>query len=122
MISAGKNFKGSRRKVKNKMSVVIDPSVCLSCGKCVRVCPGSLLAAPHNRAARILYPSDCWGCASCIKVCGQGAIALALPPSLGGRGGRLTARERDGVLEWKLTRADGGSIRVLGSSGEPGEY
>jgi adenylylsulfate reductase subunit B len=104
------------------MSVSINPSLCVSCGQCVRVCPGSLLEVSGDGPARILYPADCWGCASCVKVCEKGAVSVSLPPSLGGKGGKLSAREKDGSLEWTLSRPGGEIIKIMGSSGKPGEY
>jgi adenylylsulfate reductase subunit B len=104
------------------MSVSIDPKICLSCGRCAKVCPGALLEVPKNRSVRILYPADCWGCAACVKECPQGAIALCLPPALGGRGGRLVCRRRGEEAVWRLSWPDGSKLEVSASSQDPGEY
>ena len=49
------------------MSIMIDKSKCIGCGKCCMVCPGSLIKKDGDNKAFIKYPKDCWGCTSCIK-------------------------------------------------------
>ena len=51
------------------MSIAIDSMKCRACGKCLDVCPGSLIVRGEDKKAVIRYPKDCWGCASCIKEC-----------------------------------------------------
>ena len=67
------------------MSITIKRDVCIGCGKCRMVCPGSLLKADQDRKAYIAYPRDCWGCASCVKECPVNAISQI---------GRASCRER----------------------------
>ncbi|MDR3155410.1 MAG: 4Fe-4S binding protein [Deltaproteobacteria bacterium] len=86
------------------MSVVFEPSLCVSCGRCASVCPGTLLEAGDGRPARILFPDDCWGCASCLKACPRRAVRLTLPPALGGLGGLLSCGREGGRLVWRLER------------------
>ena len=51
------------------MSIAIDSMKCRACGKCLDVCPGSLIVRGEDKKAVIRYPKDCWGCCSCIKEC-----------------------------------------------------
>ena len=63
------------------MSIAIDKDKCRACGRCEKVCPGTLISADESGKAYMKYPKDCWGCSSCIKECRFGAIALSeLPP------------------------------------------
>ena len=57
------------------MSIAIDSMKCRACGKCLDVCPGSLIVRGEDKKAVIRYPKDCWGCASCIKECPFEAIS-----------------------------------------------
>ncbi|MDR2460182.1 MAG: 4Fe-4S binding protein [Deltaproteobacteria bacterium] len=102
------------------MSIVINPSICMSCGKCVSQCPGNLLEVSRNKAVRILNPSFCWGCAACIKVCPQGALKLFLPPVLGGRGARLSVKASKGTLAWQVELPGGKKINIDAPEGEDG--
>ena len=45
------------------MSIAIDSMKCRACGKCLDVCPGSLIVRGEDKKAVIRYPKDCWGCA-----------------------------------------------------------
>ncbi|MDR2350006.1 MAG: ferredoxin family protein, partial [Deltaproteobacteria bacterium] len=94
------------------MSVAIDVTLCVGCGECAKVCPGSLLEVGPDGKAAILYPSDCWGCVACVKACPEGAAAASLPISLGGRGGRLTVGNEKGVLVWIVSWPDGRRMKI----------
>ena len=59
------------------MSIAIDSMKCRACGKCLDVCPGSLIVRGEDKKAVIRYPKDCWGCASCIirkEICYTGEL------------------------------------------------
>ena len=49
------------------MSIAINKSKCIGCGRCSVVCPGSLIKLGEDKKAYIKYPKDCWGCTSCVK-------------------------------------------------------
>ncbi|MDR1036716.1 MAG: ferredoxin family protein [Deltaproteobacteria bacterium] len=104
------------------MSVVIDASLCVSCGRCAEVCPGTLISAGEGGPARILYPDDCWGCASCVKACPERAVRLYLPPALGGRGGLLSCGEEGGRTVWRLERPGSDPVDFPGDPEAEGGY
>jgi adenylylsulfate reductase subunit B len=88
------------------MSILIDPELCVGCGECCRICPGSLLRLVEDGArapyAQIRYPQECWNCASCVKLCPERAISLYLPPESGGCGARMRARQEGSLLHWEV--------------------
>jgi MinD superfamily P-loop ATPase len=51
---------------------VIDPDLCLLCGRCQEVCRFDAVSASH--VAFRIDPLACEGCASCIHQCPEGAI------------------------------------------------
>ncbi|MDR1921757.1 MAG: ferredoxin family protein [Candidatus Adiutrix sp.] len=89
------------------MSIIIDPSACTGCGLCREVCPGNLLCADENGRAAIRRPADCWNCAACLKACAQTAIALYLPPEIGGNGASLRVSREGDLLHWLFSLPDG---------------
>jgi adenylylsulfate reductase subunit B len=103
------------------MSILIDRAHCLSCGACVKVCPGSLITLQDN-GAHIPRPERCWGCASCVKECAAGAIALFIGEDAGGLGGRLHTQREGPLLCWTVTRADGSSETLTTDSREANKY
>jgi adenylylsulfate reductase subunit B len=104
------------------MSVVILTDLCVSCGGCAGVCPGSLIEVEDGLPARILYPEDCWGCASCLKACPEGAVRLYLPPALGGKGGLLSCVREGGRLIWRLDSPGREPLDFPGDSEGEGGY
>ena len=40
------------------MSIAIDSMKCRACGKCLDVCPGSLIVRGEDKKAVIRYPKD----------------------------------------------------------------
>ena len=42
------------------MSIAIDSMKCRACGKCLDVCPGSLIVRGEDKKAVIRYPKDCF--------------------------------------------------------------
>lgn len=89
------------------MSIVIDKEKCICCGKCQKVCPGSLIKKDSNGYAYMKYKKDCWGCASCMKECEQGAIHFYLGAELGGNGGYMFTKREGDITHWVINRADG---------------
>ena len=67
------------------MSIRIETSTCIGCGRCTDVCPGNLLFLKDKRAA-IRDVRDCWGCTACVKECPKNAIFFTLEAELGGAG------------------------------------
>lgn len=93
------------------MSIEIRPDLCIGCGRCTKICPGSLIRL-HERKAKIASPERCWGCASCLKECPVQAIAMFLGEDMGGLGGRLTIRQENKFLHWSVAKPDG-SIKTI---------
>lgn len=89
------------------MSIAFNKEKCVSCKKCLAVCPGSLLKLGTDGKPYIKYPNDCWGCTSCIKECQFGAVALYLGADIGGRGSKLTANIDDDIVHWMIEEKDG---------------
>ena len=68
------------------MSIRIDRTKCVGCGKCADICPGNLIIRDGMGRAVLPCPEDCWGCASCLKECRHGAIAYYLGTDMRGNG------------------------------------
>ena len=82
------------------MSISIDQSKCIGCGKCHDVCPGTLIKINENKKAFIKYPKDCWGCTSCIKECPVHAISFFLGEDIGGKGSKVHTEKVNGLIRW----------------------
>ena len=104
------------------MSIAIDSMKCRACGKCLDVCPGSLIVRGEDKKAVIRYPKDCWGCASCIKECAFGAIAFYLGADIGGMGSKMTVNAEDGKLYWNIEKRDGTTEQVVINQKESNKY
>lgn len=94
------------------MSIRINKEACAACGKCRKVCPGNLIYTDEKGRAFNKYPKDCWGCAACLKECSYGAIQYYLGADIGGKGAHMHTRQRGGLLEWVIERADG-DVRTI---------
>lgn len=86
------------------MSVRINPERCVGCGRCTKVCPGTLLTIGADHKAEIRYPKDCWGCVSCVKECGAGAIEFYLAEDMGGNDTWMKVRQDGHYLIWEFYR------------------
>jgi electron transport complex protein RnfB len=53
---------------------VIQPELCLACGRCYRACPNH--AIYFIGSTRNIDYKKCKGCLSCVLVCGQNAITV----------------------------------------------
>ncbi|MDR2825550.1 MAG: ferredoxin family protein [Deltaproteobacteria bacterium] len=108
------------------MSILIDAKLCLGCGECCGICPGSLLRLVKNETgasyAQLRYPEECWNCASCVKKCPAQAISLYLPPESGGRGGRMQVSAEGSLLYWKITLPDGRRKTIIVDSQNANKY
>ena len=51
---------------------------CISCFKCVEICPGDILRESENGPV-VAYPEECWHCGACMMDCPTKAIRLDLP-------------------------------------------
>ncbi|AKN34156.1 adenylylsulfate reductase [Clostridium carboxidivorans P7] len=89
------------------MSIKIDKDKCIKCGKCIKVCPGSLIYADENKKAFIKYEDECWGCTACLKECGVSAIKYFLGEDIGGRGGSMTVNKGKDFWQWNITDGNG---------------
>lgn len=103
------------------MSIEIKRDLCISCGKCTQICPGSLIKLKDGKAA-VPRPERCWGCASCVKECPSEAIALFLGEDMGGLGGRMTVRADGTLLHWTVTMPDSTSKTVTIDSRDSNKY
>ncbi len=104
------------------MSIVIDSEKCRGCGKCEKVCPGTLIGMNEQGKACMKYPKDCWACSSCIKECPFGAIALYLGADMGGMGSKMTVQEKDDKLYWNVERFDGSKEQIVIDKKESNKY
>ena len=82
------------------MSIAINQSKCVGCGRCSQVCPGTLIGMGSDGKACMLYPKDCWGCCSCIKECKVDAIALYLGADECSKPGTISGLE-DRETRWQ---------------------
>lgn len=89
------------------MSVRIDQTKCVGCGRCCEACPGNLLHLDEHDRAVIRDVRDCWGCTSCMKECPAGAIGLFLGADIGGRGAVMHIRKHGAVYDWIIDKPDG---------------
>ena len=103
------------------MSIRIETSTCIGCGRCTDVCPGNLLFLKDKRAA-IRDARDCWGCTACVKECPKNAIFFTLEAELGGAGGRLYAQDSADTLSWVLKLADGEEQRIVVNKKQANAY
>ena len=104
------------------MSIEINRSKCVGCGKCRDVCPGTLIALDTEKRAYIKYPRDCWGCTSCIKECPVCAIRFFLGADMGGMGSRMYTEKHGNILDWLIEKPDGGIVKISVDTRESNKY
>lgn len=104
------------------MSIRIDQSACVGCGRCAEVCPGNLIRLNAAARAEIRIPEDCWGCTSCLKECPTGAVRFFLGADIGGRGSTLRVKCRNGISHWEIVRPDGTIWRIDVNQKEANRY
>lgn len=88
------------------MSIRINAEKCIGCGRCMDVCPGTLIAYQEKKAC-MKYPKDCWGCVSCVKECPVGAIDFFLGADIGGNGSTMHVIREGDILHWEIQKYDG---------------
>lgn len=86
------------------MSIRIELTKCMGCGKCMKVCPGNLLEKDQTGKVLIGNPRDCWGCTACLKECLVGAIEFYLGEDIGGNGSYLFTKAEKDLLHWHYVR------------------
>ena len=89
------------------MSIAIDKSKCIGCGKCHNVCPGTLIKIGEDKKAFIKYPKDCWGCTSCVKECPVHAIRFYLGADIGGMGSLVHTEKNGDILKCIIEKQSG---------------
>lgn len=104
------------------MSIKIDKGKCTGCGKCLKVCPGSLLYKAEDGKAYNRYPRDCWGCTACLKECRAGAIRFFLGADIGGKGTTLYTEKEGHFLHWHIEKADGTTEIITIDQKESNKY
>lgn len=82
------------------MSIRINRERCVGCGRCTKVCPGTLIGIQADQKAEIRYPEDCWGCVSCVKECAAGAIEFYLADDMGGNDTWMKVSQKGKHLIW----------------------
>lgn len=63
------------KKEQHAIKLRISQKKCISCGKCIKVCPVNAIAFSEEKKAKI-NPEICIGCGECMTVCPVKAIAL----------------------------------------------
>lgn len=104
------------------MSITINREQCTGCGKCLKVCPGSLIYKDEFGKSYIKYPKECWGCTSCLKECASGAIQFYLGADIGGRGGYMQTRKEKDLLHWTIHKAEGETVEITINLKDPNRY
>ena len=104
------------------MSIAINQSKCVGCGRCSQVCPGTLIGMGSDGKACMLYPKDCWCCCSCIKECKVDAIALYLGADMGGMGSKMSVASREQYLDWKIEKRDGSVETIVIDRKQSNQY
>ena len=110
------------------MSIRIDRTKCVGCGKCAEICPGNLIALDFARdsdgAAVIDYPEECWGCAACLKICRFGAIAYYLGADIGGKGAEMRVEydQNNPFSRWIIQRPGQDVITITVDRGKANSY
>ena len=93
------------------MSIAIDSMKCRACGKCLDVCPGSLIVRGEEKKAVIRYPKDCWGCAS-----------VYLGADIGGMGSQMTVHTEGDLLHWRIKKTDGTIETIVVNKKDSNKY
>lgn len=98
------------------MSIRIDESKCIGCGRCVDQCPGNLFRIDARNISHIRDVRDCWGCGACLKICPLNAISMYLGADIGGTGTGMIVKPIGKVVHWIISSPDGKEIRRIDSN------
>lgn len=104
------------------MSIKIDKDKCVGCGRCIDVCPGTLIYKDKENKAYIKYEKNCWGCTACLKECKVAAIKYYLGADIGGNGASLYVEEDKDILNWNITDKNGEKVVISTSRKEANRY
>lgn len=103
------------------MSIHIDRNICIGCGQCAEICPGTLIHMTDGKA-EMRYPKECWGCVFCVKQCPVHAVSLYLGADIGGMGSRMTVKKEGSLLHWTVTRPDQSTETITVDSRDANQY
>ena len=95
------------------MSIAIDSMKCRACGKCLDVCPGSLIVRGEDKKAVIRYPKDC---------CPFEAISYYLGADIGGMGSQMTVHTEGDLLHWRIKKTDGTIETIVVNKKDSNKY
>ena len=104
------------------MSIRIQKSKCVGCGRCIEACPGNLIKKEKEGKAFIRQVRDCWGCTSCIKECSRDAIRFFLGADVGGRGASMVVSEKPDISTWTVEKPDGTQITIQVNKKDANKY
>lgn len=104
------------------MSILINRDQCISCGRCLNVCPGNLIETDEEKRAIINYPSECWGCTACLKECPIGAIKYYLGADIGGKGGYLYIDNHREHIDWFIISPEDTKYHIKINKRESNKY
>lgn len=104
------------------MSVRFNRDNCVSCKKCVEVCPGNLIKIDDDIKAFIKYPEECWGCTSCLKECNHCAIEFYLGADIGGRGSIMSFSNKGDINNWTIKDIGGSKQTILINKNDSNKY
>ena len=74
------------------MPYVVNPSLCIGCGKCVKACPSKAIVLVDKKA--VINHGLCTCCGECASSCPKGAISWVPGRVLWGRGRGRRRRRR----------------------------
>ena len=88
-----------RKECVSLMEYVINPDLCITCGKCSAACKYNAVAGEikepyHHGAPFVIRQKECVRCGECLKVCPTGAIEV------------ITTVRDESVTEEELVRED----------------
>lgn len=61
-----------QNRSKNSVFPIVDTSLCVACGACVKICPNNAIVLEDGKAK--INIEKCKNCRACIKVCKKNAI------------------------------------------------